>query len=278
MEEKDLIEKLNKARLSEINNETGRKYLKNALINYAVSKNTVKKPDFIHRYAAALSIAAVFAFTAVTIFVVDNMDDGDKFNKNGGVWSTYSDVHQGGNSYVWPPEFNTPGEGFIMSRPGYGNTGWAVRITGTTGSVLGYNYNYIGVVVRFDNKSQCPQCQGSDISKYNGIRFKIKGNTAGGNVHFILPHESNNCIKERMTCESLTNYADYQKEITQYITGDWNEVNIVFRDDLKQPDWAGRKYAADIEDVLKNVHLFKWQHKNGSGAAVEIWIDDVELF
>ncbi|PKL91571.1 MAG: hypothetical protein CVV21_05985 [Candidatus Goldiibacteriota bacterium HGW-Goldbacteria-1] len=278
MEEKDLIEKLNKARLSEINNETGKYYLKNALINCAVSKNSVKKPDFIHRYAAALSIAAVFAFTAVTIFVVDNMDDGDKFNKSGGVWSTYSDIHQGGNSYVWPPEFNTPGEGFIMSRPGYGNTGWAVRITGTTGNNLGYNYNYIGVVVRFDNKSQCPQCQGSDISKYNGIRFKIKGNTAGGSVYFILPHESNNCIKERMTCESLTNYADYQKDITSFIGDDWNEVNIVFRDDLKQPEWAGRKYGADIEAVLKNVHLFKWQHKNGNGAAIEIWIDDVVLF
>ena len=278
MEEKDLIEKLNRAKLAGIKGETGKQVLKNALFKYAVSRASVKKPDFIHRYAAALSIAAVFAFTAVTIFVVDNMDDGDKFNKNGGVWSTYSDGHQGGNSYVWPPEFNAPGEGFIMSKPGYGNTGWAVRITGTTGNNLGYNYNYIGVVVRFDKKSQCPECQGSDISKYNGIRFKIKGNTAGGGVSFILPHESNKCVKERMTCESLTNYADYEKDITLSISGEWNEVTIVFRADLKQPDWAGRKYAADIEDVLKNVHLFKWQHKNGNGSPVEIWIDDVELF
>jgi hypothetical protein len=278
MEEKDLIEKLNRAKLAGIKGETGKQFLKNALFKYAVSRASVKKPDFIHRYAAALSIAAVFAFTAVTVFVVDNMDDGDKFNRNGGVWSTYSDGHQGGNSYVWPPEFNAPGEGFIMSKPGYGNTGWAVRITGTTGNNLGYNYNYIGVVVRFDKKSQCPECQGSDISKYNGIRFKIKGNTAGGGVNFILPHESNKCVKERMTCESLTNYADYEKDITSSISGEWNEVTIVFRADLKQPDWAGRKYAADIEDVLKNVHLFKWQHKNGNGSPVEIWIDDVELF
>jgi hypothetical protein len=278
MDENEVIKKLESAKLSEFSTVSHKALLKTRLIKYAARGTKPVKAHGFHRYIFAAAVVAVCAFSAVTYYVVDNMESGTRFNKRGGVWSTYSDKQQGGDSAVWPPEYRQPGEGFVMSAPGYGGTGYAVRITGTTGPKLGFNYNYLGVVARFTNKSSCPTCEGTDIKKYNGIRFKVKGSLAGGTVSFILPCESNKCIMDRKTCESLTDYADYEKDITASIGQDWNTVQIVFRDDLKQPRWAGRRLSVPIGTVLGNVHLFKWQYKNGNGAIMDLWINDVELF
>ncbi len=271
----NIEEKIKQAELKELKLLKTKEALKAKLLSQ-YSKN---KSNFVFSwYIKAAAVAVVCAFTYAAYTIIDNMDDGDRFNKNGGVWSTYSDKHQGGDSWVWPPEHSTPGEGFIMSSPGYGGTGWAVKIKGATGYALGPDYNYLGVVVRFDRKSACPSCVGSDISRYRGITFKIKGDLKGGKLRFILPAETNQCDIARMTCISRTDYADYEYEITDKVSGEWQNVSINFRDDLKQPVWTPEKYRVDIESVLKDVHLFKWQYKNGSGEQMEIMLDDVALF
>jgi len=267
-------EKFKQAELTELKMETSKQALKARLLKAYSSR--AKNTGFSwYIKAAAVAVACAFTYAAYT--VIDNMDDGDRFNKNGGVWSTYSDAHQGGDSSVWPPEHATPGEGFIMSSPGYGGSGWAVKITGSTGYALGPDYNYLGVVVRFDKKSACPTCEGSDISAYKGISFRIKGDLKGGKLRFILPAESGKCDMERMTCVSRTEYADYEYEITDKVGREWQQVMISFRDDLKQPSWTPERNRVSMESVLKQVHLFKWQYKNGSGARMEIMLDDVAL-
>ncbi len=275
MDEKDVIQKLTQAGIKGAETPLRRDAIKRALMAKAAEKTRVKNPIFSKLVP---SVALAFAFAAVTYFVVDNMNEGSKFNTRGGVWSTYTDSHEGGNSQVWPPESDSTKNDFVMSQPGYGGTGYAVRVTGTTGNALGLNYNYFGFVVRFDEKSQCPTCQGTDIKKYSGIRFKIKGTLPAGQLMFVLPHESNNCIRERLTCKSLTDYADYEEDITKHVTREWTTVMINFRLDLKQPFWVSGENKVDVDKVLENVHLFKWQYKNGNGKPVEIWIDDVELF
>ena len=209
--------------------------------------------------------------------VFDDMDDGDRFNKNGGIWSTYSDTHQGGDSQVWPSETNDR-VNFIMSAPGYGGEGYAVRVTGKTGAKLGDGYNYFGVVARFNSESACPQCRGTDISGYKGIAFRVKGNLKGAKLNFVLPFESAECIADRNTCKSMTEYADYFADITEQVGGEWSAVMIDFRQDLRQPYWAGKSRHADIEDVLKSVHLFKWQFTGPGGEEMELWMDDVKLY
>lgn len=277
--ENEIIKFLREAKISGLKLDKNKRKLKNILMNITGRKQqTVMsfQMPVVFRYITA--IAGFFVLAFVTYFVIDNMDDGDKFNRNGGIWSTYTDRHEGGNSVVWPNEHGYGNDEFIMSAPGFGNKGWAVRVTGRTGYKLGYNYNYLGVVVRFNSKSYCPECKGTNIRKYNGIRFKIKGNLQQGRLFFILPYESENCISERLTCDSLTEYADYEKDITDYIIDDWKTVMIDFRKDLSQPFWVKKDKIVDIEKVLETVHLFKWQYKNGNGEIMEIWIDDVELY
>jgi hypothetical protein len=275
MEEKDVIKKLTEARLEGISTPLRSEQIKKTIISSALARNKKPVSLFIRLAPAA---ALVFAAAVMTYFVVDNMNSGSKFNKRGGYWSTYSDKQEGGSSQVWPPEPSGMRDDFVMSQPGYGGTGYAVRVTGRTGAALGLNYNYFGFLVRFDEKSQCPKCQGTSIKQYSGIKFRIKGSVPVGQLLFILPYEANECVAERMTCKSLTGYADYEKDITSSVTQDWTTVMINFRLDMKQPFWADKKSIVSMDKVLENVHLFKWQYKNGDGRLVDIWIADVELF
>lgn len=278
-DENEIIKILRDAKIDDLKMDKNKENLRNILMNIAArkmkSEATFQIP-LVFRYITA--VAGFFVLFFLTYFVIDNMDDGDKFNRNGGIWSTYTDRHQGGDSVVWPIEHGYGRDEFIMSSPGFGDKGWAVRVTGRTGYKLGFNYNYLGVVVRFNSRSYCPECKGTNIRKYNGIRFKIKGNLQQGQLFFILPYESEECISERLTCNSLTDYADYEKDITGYVTDKWEMVMIDFRKDLSQPYWVKKDKVVDIEKVLETVHLFKWQYKNGNGNIMDIWIDDVELY
>jgi len=278
-DEKEIIKMITEGKIDNLKMDNNKENLKNILMNIAVkNKKTDKKIQIPLAFRYITAVAGFFVLFFITFYVVDNMDDGDKFNRNGGIWSTYSDRHQGGDSVVWPIEHGYGKDEFIMSAPGFGGKGWAVRITGRTGYKIGFNYNYLGVVVRFNSKSYCPECKGTNIRKYNGIRFKIKGNLQQGRLFFILPYESEECINERLTCASLTDYADFEKDITEYVTDEWKTVIIDFRKDLSQPFWVSKDKIFDIEKVLENVHLFKWQYKNGNGEIMDLWIDDVELY
>ena len=274
MDEKDVINRLTEAKIEGIDTPLRAAQIKRTLLNAAAKK---AKPTMLIKLVPAAT-AIAFALAVTTYFVVDNMSEGKQFNKRGGYWSTYSDKQEGGSSEVWPAPPQGFHNEFTMSQPGYGGQQFAVRVTGHTGAKLGLNYNYFGFVVRIDEKSQCPRCQGTNISRFSGIRFKIKGSIPTGNLLFILPHESGECLKERLTCRSLTGYADYEKDITSQVTNDWSTVMINFRTDMKQPFWTPAGAVVPMDRVLENVHLFKWQYKNGDGRPVDIWVADVELF
>jgi hypothetical protein len=275
MDERDVIKKLTEAAFESPDMPAARSRLKTAII-----KASQRKPHFLSGLMAKLvpSVFLVLAVAATTLYVIDNFNDGSKFNKNGGMWSTYSDAQEGGNSEVWPPAAGKAGNSFIMSQPGYGGTKYAARVTGRSGPAFGLNYNYLGFVVRFDANSSCPVCKGADIQKYTGIKFKIKGNLEGGKLFFILPYESSECVPDRVTCKSMTDYADYETDISSSVTADWTTVTLDFRNDLKQPYWTTKNRVFKVDDILKSVHLFKWQYTNGNGKVMDIWINDLVLF
>jgi segregation and condensation protein A len=45
-----------------------------------------------------------------------------------------------------------------------------------------------------------------------------------------------------MTCRNLTDYADYEAELTLEIGEAWETVEIDFREDMKQPEWTATLY------------------------------------
>jgi hypothetical protein len=115
MDENEIIKKLSEAKLDDIGMPARKAALKTALINAAVKR---KAPSYGWLKKLIPVFLALLAAAGTTVYVVDNFDNGSKFNKHGGIWATYSDSQVGGNSAVWPGAWNTDEEGFVMSQPG----------------------------------------------------------------------------------------------------------------------------------------------------------------
>lgn len=250
-----------------------KKRLKTALI--AEAARNIKSPSHAWKLAPALAFAVAVAAVGVYMRVDYNNND-TRFNELGGVWCTYDDSWQGGTSKVWPPASTKNENNFVKSAPGAGDKGYAIRITGTAGTKLGWDY--IGVNTFLSPHSTCPECIGIDLTKFTGIKFKIKGKVEAGEVFFILPHEAREVDKSRGICRTLTSYADYEADITRDITPSWKDVKIDFRKDLKQPSYTKKNEIVDIEKVLSNANIIKWHYKDGKGHKVDIWIDDLEFY
>ncbi len=250
-----------------------REYMKSILMAKAAKKSA--KPVFgwkiIPVFVSVLAVAAVGLYMKI-----DYNDSNTQRNALGGIWCTYDDHAQGGNSTVWPPASTSCENLFVKSSPGYGNTGYAIRITGNAGTKPGENY--IGVDTFLSERSSCPHCNGIDIRAFHGIEFKIKGTVPAGKVMFIIPHEGKASDKKFGTCVSLTDYADYEADITKDITADWKTVRLDFKKDLRQPSWAKKENLVSIDEVLSDANLIKWQYSDGQGHPVDIWIDDLQLY
>ncbi len=273
MEGKDFIKKIEDAALDDITMPKNKAYIKKALVlkSKKQAKKTVLAIKLIPAFAVVLAIAAVSSY-----MIIDYNNTDTKFNELGGIWCTYDDHYYGGDSTVWPPASTKGENNFVKSSPGSSGKGYAIRITGTAGTKL--KYDFIGVNTFLSPHATCPECIGIDLSRFTGIKFKIKGKVEGGRVVFILPHEARVIDKSRGICKSLTSYADYEADITKNITPDWKEVKINFRKDLKQPDWVKPDERFDIEKVLSDANLIKWEYENGDGHKVDIWIDKLEFY
>ncbi len=270
MEEKDLIKKMEKAGSSEISMPKNKAALEVALMQEAAKKQPLAL-RLIPVYMVILAAAAVSVYMKV-----DYNNKEGSVNDLGGMWCTYDDSYQGGNSTVWPPSSTADENKFVKSSPGSGGKGYAIRITGTAGTKLGWDY--IGVNTFLSPHATCPECIGIDLTRFTGVKFKIKGKVETGEVKFIFPHEARLVDTGRFRCRTLTGYADYEADITKDITPQWKQVKLVFRKDLKQPSWAKPEEQVNIEKVLSNANLIKWQYSKGNGHKVDIWIDKLEFY
>jgi hypothetical protein len=270
MEEKDLIQKMEKAGAREISMPKNRAALKAVLLEKAA-----KKPPLALRLIPVYMI--ILAAAAVSVYMrVDYNNNEGRVNDLGGVWCTYNDGWQGGNSIVWPPASSKGENSFVKSSPGSEGRGYAIRITGVAGTKLGWGY--IGVNTFLSPHATCPECAGIDLAGFTGVKFKIKGKVDTGEVVFIMPYEARAVDKSRGICKSMTSYADYEADITKDITPGWKQVKLVFRRDFKQPTWAKPEEQVNIERVLANENLIKWEYRKGNGHRVDIWIDKLEFY
>ncbi len=270
MNEKDIIKKLKKIGKQEFLIERNMTVTKYALME------KLEQGRFVF-----FKFAPVFAFIIITAAVsvymkLDYNNKQGKINELGGIWCTYDDHYYGGDSIVWPPASTKGENSFVKSAPGFKDRGYAVRITGVAGTKL--KGDFIGVNTFLSSRSTCPECIGIDLTGFKGIKFKIKGKVEAGEVKFILPYEARVIDEARGICKNLTSYGDYEADITRVITPQWKEVKLYFRKDLKQPDWVAKEKRIDIEKVLSDAKLIKWQYSNGQGHKIDLWIDDIEFF
>lgn len=273
MNEKNIIKKLKNA---------GRQGfslpLNSAVIKYALLQKIQEKQVAFLKFAPVYVLLIFMIITAaISIYIkVDYNNNSDNKNELGGIWCTYDDSYYGGISRVWPPASKKGENSFVKSEPGFNGRGYAIRITGVAGAKLGWDF--IGVNTFLSPRSMCPECSGIDLTRFKGIKFKIKGKVEAGQVKFVIPYEARIIDKNRGVCKSLTSYGDYEADITGKIFSDWKEVKINFRKDLKQPSWISQEKRVNIEKVLSDAKVIKWEYSRGQGHYIDLWIDDIEFY
>jgi endo-1,4-beta-xylanase len=207
------------------------------------------------------------------ILLIEDFDDGDNENALGGIWITYDDSINNGDSVVTPTSVFEDGV-FEASAPGF-DGGLAAHITGTTGNMLGWDY--LGVLTSLNADALCPEATPTDISEYDGIQFVAKGSLSNGSLVFKLPHkmdgEAGNCVTNPVSAESLTAYCDYELDFKDKLSETWSLVRIRF-EELEQPTWGD---PVPLYDVLTHAKELVWQ-VNASDAEVDLWVDNVALF
>ena len=215
---------------------------------------------------SALCIATIAV--AGKKLAIDNFSDANRQSLQGGWWYVYDDSGKGGESKV------TPLKGDFKTEKADSRQGHAARIRGITGKKL--SWDFVGMGVTLTKDSGCPTGKPVDISKYSTLEFKVKGKVSGGNLAVVLPYVKDGC--KGMEPESKIGWADYQTFITPQVTENWKTVKLNLRKDFKQPVWAQPHQKANIEDVLKNMHIIHWHFSSPAGDALDLWVDDVVLY
>ena len=219
---------------------------------------------FISVMMSALSIPAF----AADKMVIDTFSDGDQRSEAGGWWYTYDDARLGGNSQCAP----SPG-GFTPTQ-GTDSQGWAARLTGLTGTKLGWDFFGMGVTLTED--SGCPTANPVDISAYSTLEFKIKGSASAGRLTVALIYSDNTC--QGNLPNTKTAWADYQAAVTADLSATWTTVKLDLRNDFAQPFWTKAEHVVSIEEVLRQAHVIQWHFSSADGDTLDLWIDDIMLY
>ncbi len=270
MDENDIIKKLQAAGL----HETGFSRNMAGARRKLTFAGAQKKPLLFKLSPALIFVAAVAA--AGFYMSVESGGKAGAVNDLGGLWCTYDDRNDSGSSVVWPPASESGENTFIKSSPGSTGAGYAVRITGTTGS--GKESNFIGFTTFLSPYSSCPECAGIDLTRFKGIRFNIKGQTANGRLKLIIPHEAKPSDGAKGICKSLTSSFEYEIDITGLVGKSWKRISLEFRKSFGQPEGTGAENVVDIRTVLADANVIKWHFYSGEGGTADIWIDKLEFY
>lgn len=211
----------------------------------------------------------------VEVLLVDDFEDGDAVNELGGAWHAFDDRHEGGESVSWP-ESAFLGGGFTASAPGFREHGYAARLIGKTGSVLGWDY--IGLTTGLGPNCLCPLAEPPTIElpTYDGVQFMAKATMSSGPLYVKLSltkdGEADNCAGG-LAADSLTGYCDHEFDFSPTITADWTLVRMPFSA-MTQPSWGPQ---IPIEEVLPTAKEISWLFQTRDGE-VDLWIDDISLY
>jgi hypothetical protein len=186
--------------------------------------------------------------STVYYLLIDDCEDGDTENNLGGHWYNFDDSGSGGNSTVSPKPFS-------MTQNGYNNSNYCAYMSWKLGNAI--QYPYVGLGTNFNDNGVY------DISKYDGISFKFKGNKA---YQVML----------RMPTDGTQNgWASYRVQFSS--SSEWVEKTFLWKD-FSLPNWSPNK-PEDYPLDLTQISGLNFQPVEGTTAGTEgeIWVDDIYL-
>lgn len=181
-----------------------------------------------------------------TSVLVDDLEDGDRFNEFQGTWFTYDDRNQGGDSQVIPEGYSA----FKASPGGPDGSSLAASIAGKVTTT--YEYGFLGMGTDLNSPNDPV-----DISQYNAIEFWAKGDGKSYRMKLRSPVTGD--------------YDDFGYNFAP--TPEWQRYVVSF-DQLQQEGW-GKKVNRD--NVLKQVISVTWQTRNQPHDSIELAVDNIRF-
>ncbi|MEQ8957314.1 MAG: CIA30 family protein [Coleofasciculus sp. C2-GNP5-27] len=181
-----------------------------------------------------------------TAILIDDLEDGNRFNQFRGTWFTYDDRYDGGDSQVNP-------EGYSPFRPkqcGPANSDKCAHITGQVTTT--YPDGYIGMGTDLNNPNDP-----IDIRDYDAIAFWAKGD---GKTYRL-----------KLRSPATSDYDDYGYNLTP--TPEWKRY-VITLDSLKQ-EGTGKPVSAD--EALSQVISITWHTQGQPHDSIELAVDNLRF-
>jgi hypothetical protein len=226
--------------------------------------STKRKGNIVNQLRLYKLFIIVVCFTVpVKSVIVDDFEGGKKNNLIGGIWNTFSDETDSGNSVIVNGirEESRTGVYLVLPTANEGHLG--------TGMMMKYKYgtirphrgssswgNQVGI-----NTSLSSASDGiGDLTNATQVSFWAKSNFSGLSVRFLIP------------TSDVKDFVFYRKQII--LDTIWTKYSIKI-DSLVQPAWAthvtfNRAHAMSIQ----------WDISADDGSnpvSATLWLDDVEI-
>lgn len=181
-----------------------------------------------------------------TSVLVDDLEDGNRFNQFQGTWFTYDDRNQGGDSKVIPEGYSA----FTASPGGPDGSSLTASIKGKVTTT--YQYGFLGMGTDLHSPNDPV-----DISQYNAIEFWAKGDGKSYRMKLRSPVTGD--------------YDDFGYNFAP--TDEWTRYVVTF-DQLKQEGW-GKKVNSD--QALSQVISITWQTINQPHDSIDLAVDNIRF-
>jgi len=183
--------------------------------------------------------------------LIDNLEDGDRFNQFRGTWFTYDDRYQNGDSQVIPRGYSAFRPATCTLPPEAQPSQRCAKIQGTVTTT--FPDGFVGVGIDLNSQNTRPR----DLSEYDAIEFWTKGD---GKPYRVKIHSA-----------ATSDYDDYGYNFIP--TPEWQR-QIIPLSELTQEGWG---QAVDRQQALKQALKIQWQTIGQPHESVEIAVDNIRL-
>ncbi len=198
--------------------------------------------------------------TTKTVFVVDDVEDGDEVLKTTGTWYAYNDNESKGQS-SFTNQYNATIGGYAVNFLGSADaTNGTQGFVGITGIVWNQGLYTEAPFVALGLNTMADTSKGLDMSKCSGISYRYKGSE-----HVFKVQDGN-----------VTDWAFHQS--IQMDAANWTTVTLMW-DDIAQPNWT-----QDPKDLnVANIKKMAWEVVGYKGFDAQptmnyLYVDDVVCF
>ena len=182
-----------------------------------------------------------------TGIMIDELEDGDRFNNFRGTWFIYDDRYFGGDSQAIPPGYSAfvPASGGPLSSRKY------AQIQGKVTTTIPDGFLGMGMDLNPNNN------QSRDLSEYDAVEFWSRGD---GKIYRFKIHS-----------HATSDYDDYGYNFTT--SSEWQR-HIIPMSSLAQEGY-GKPVA--LEEALSTALKIQWQTVGQPHESIDLAIDNIRL-